>query len=329
MEKIFESIWYSKFSLFSFALLPFSILFYVLIKVRLYLYDYDLLHKYTSGKPSIIVGNLTVGGSGKTPFVIWLAKYLSAMGLKVGVVSSGYKAMLKTPVLVNEKSNPNLVGDEAVLIAKQTNSEIVSCGNRVDATKLLLNKKAIDVIIHDDGLQHYKLARDYEIALINDHKLFGNSFLLPAGPLREPKSRLNNVDIVAYTNSTNDKKFSIRSVNKTVINLVTNQSKNLKDFSSQKIHLVSGIASLENITKALDLYMINYTIHKYDDHHAFDGSEVCFDDDHPIFITDKDYVKLIEIKNNSIWVLDHYVEPNKLFINKINKDLSVILNYEN
>ena len=82
MEKFFESIWYSKFSLLSFALLPFSILFYVLIKVRLYLYDYDLLHKYISGKPSIIVGNLTVGGSGKTPFVIWLSKYLSAMGLK-------------------------------------------------------------------------------------------------------------------------------------------------------------------------------------------------------------------------------------------------------
>ena len=165
--------------------------------------------------------------------------------------------------------------------------------------------------------------------LINNHKLFGNSFLLPAGPLREPKSRLNNVDIVAYTNSTDDKKFSIRSINKTVVNLVTNQSKNLKDFSSQKIHLVSGIASLENITKALDLYMINYIIHKYDDHHAYDGSEVYFDDHHPIFITYKDYVKLVEIKNNNIWVLDHHVEPNKLLINKINKDLSVILNYEN
>ena len=329
MEKFFEIIWYSKFSLFYFILLPFSILFYVLIKIRLYLYDYGFLHKYISGKPSIIVGNITVGGSGKTPFVIWLAKYLSDMGLKVGVVSSGYKAILKTPVLVNEKSNPNLVGDEAVLIAKQTKSEIVSCGNRVDATKLLLNKKTIDVIIHDDGLQHYKLARDYEIALINDHKLFGNSFLLPAGPLREPKSRLNNVDIVAYTNSTDDKKFSIRSINKTVINLVTNESKNIKDFSSQTIHLVSGIASLETITEALDLYMITYIIHEYDDHHVYDGSEVCFDDDHTIFITYKDYVKLIEIKNNNIWVLDHYVEPNKLFINKINKDLNVILNYEN
>ena len=107
MEKFFESIWYSRFSLFSFILLPFSILFYVLIKIRLYLYDYNFLHKYTSGKPSIIVGNITVGGSGKTPLVIWLAKYLSGMGLKVGVVSSGYKAMIKTPVLVNEKSNPN------------------------------------------------------------------------------------------------------------------------------------------------------------------------------------------------------------------------------
>ena len=75
--------------------------------------------------------------------------------------------------------------------------------------------------------------------------------------------------------------------------------------------------------------MITYIIHEYDDHHVYDGSEVCFDDDHAIFITYKDYVKLIEIKNNNIWVLDHYVEPNKLFINKINKDLNVILNYEN
>ena len=329
MEKFFESIWYSRFSLFSFALLPFSILFYILIKIRLYLYDCNFLHKYISGKHSIVVGNITVGGSGKTPFVIWLARYLSDMGFKVGIVSSGYKAKLKTPVLVNEKSKPDLVGDEAVMIAKQTNCEIVSCGNRVDATKLLLYKKPIDVIIHDDGLQHYKLARDYEIALINNHKLFGNSFLLPAGPLREPRSRLNNVDIIAYTNTTDDKKFSIRSINKTVINLSTNQSKNIKDFSSQTIHLVSGIASLEAIIEVLDSYMITYNIHKYDDHHTYDGSEVCFDDDHPVFITYKDYVKLIEIKNNNIWVLDHYVEPNKLFINKINKDLSIILNYEN
>ena len=329
MEKFFESIWYSRFSLFSFALLPFSILFYILIKIRLYLYDCNFLHKYISGKPSIVVGNITVGGSGKTPFVIWLARYLSDMGFKVGIVSSGYKAKLKTPVLVNEKSKPDLVGDEAVMIAKQTNCETVSCGNRVDATKLLLNKKPIDVIIHDDGLQHYKLARDYEIALINNHKLFGNSFLLPAGPLREPRSRLNNVDIIAYTNTTDDKKFSIRSINKTVINLSTNQSKNIKDFSSQTIHLVSGIASLEAIIEVLDSYLITYNIHKYDDHHTYDGSEVCFDDDHPVFITYKDYVKLIEIKNNNIWLLDHYVEPNKLFINKINKDLSIILNYEN
>ena len=98
MEKFFESIWYSKFSLFSFILLPFSLLFYVLIKVRLWLYDNNFINTYISGKPSIVVGNITVGGSGKTPLVIWLAKYLSNKGLKVGIISSGYKAKFKTPV---------------------------------------------------------------------------------------------------------------------------------------------------------------------------------------------------------------------------------------
>lgn len=329
MEKFFESIWYSKFSLFSFILLPFSLLFYVLIKVRLWLYDNNFINTYKSGKPSIVVGNITVGGSGKTPLVIWLAKYLSNKGLKVGIISSGYKAKFKSPVFVNSKSNPHFVGDEAVLIAKQTHSEIVSCGNRVEATRLLLDKSLIDVIIHDDGLQHYKLDRDYEIALINNDKLFGNNLLLPAGPLREPKSRLNNVNIVAYTNTIDETKFSIRSINKSVINLTSGRSKNIKDFVSKKIHLVSGVASLETIIKVLDTNNIRYIIHKYNDHHIFDGSEVCFDDNTPVFITYKDYVKLVEIKNNNIWVLDHYIEPNKLFINKITKDLSVILNYEN
>ena len=183
MNKFFEQIWYSNFNVYSLILFPFSLIFLIIIKIRVILYRYGILVKYKSPTPLIIIGNITIGGTGKTPFIIWLANHLTKKGLKVGVISSGYKSTSKTPKIVRENSNANQVGDEAVLIAKYTDSIVVSGGSRVDATKLLTKISINDIILHDDGLQHYKLERDYEIILINSKNPFGNGLVLPAGPL--------------------------------------------------------------------------------------------------------------------------------------------------
>ena len=326
MNKFFEQIWRSSFNVYSLVLFPFSLIFFIIIKIRRTLYKYGILVKYKSPTPLIIIGNITIGGTGKTPFVIWLANHLANKGLKVGVISSGYKSTSKTPEIVNKNSDANQVGDEAVLIAKHTDSIVVSGGSRVDATKLLMSIRINDIILHDDGLQHYKLERDYEIILVNSKNPFGNGLLLPAGPLREPKSRLEDADIVAYTNDNNESTYSIASVSNSVINSVSKESKNIEDFTSKKIHLVTGIASLEMIIENLISYKIQCIPHKYDDHHIYDGSEVIFDDNHPVFITQKDYVKLSDINNKNIWIIDHKVEPNELLITKLNSDLNHLLN---
>ena len=237
MNKFFEQIWYSSFNVYSLVLFPFSLIFLIIIKIRRTLYKYGILVKYKSPTPLIIIGNITIGGTGKTPFVIWLANHLANKGLKVGVISSGYKSTSKTPEIVNKNSNANQVGDEAVLIAKHTDSIVVSGGSRVDATKLLTSISINDIILHDDGLQHYKIERDYEIILINSKNLFGNGLLLPAGPLRESKSRLEDADIVAYTNDNNESTYSIASISNSVVNSVSEESKNIEDFTLMKIQL--------------------------------------------------------------------------------------------
>ncbi len=328
MQKFFERIWYSKLNIYSLALLPFSLIFYIVVNIRFFLYKYKILPRYKSKIPLIIIGNISVGGSGKTPFVIWLANYLLQKDLSVGVISSGYKGASTVPVFVTPKSSPKLVGDEAVLIAKYTNCSVISGGCRVEATKFLTDMKSTDVILHDDGLQHYKLERDFEIILINSDKLFGNNLLLPSGPLREPKSRLNDADIYAYMNSDNDQNYSINSNNTRITNPITAESRNMKEYSNKKVHLVTGIASVDSIIKTLKKHNIGYILHEYNDHHSFDGSEVIFDDDHPIFITQKDYVKLTEINDKNIWIIEHTIKPNKLFIDKINSELSSLLDYE-
>jgi len=325
MEQFLEKVWHSKFNIFSLILLPFSLLYFLVTKFKLYLYEHQFIKRYKSQTPLVIIGNITVGGTGKTPFVIWLANHLSNKGKKVGIISSGYKASLKIPTLVTGSSDPTQVGDEAVLIAKKTNCEVVSCGNRVEATKFITQKRAFDVLLHDDGIQHYKLDRDYEIILINNNKLLGNGLLLPAGPLRESKSRLETVDIVIYTNN-NKEPYSISSINNYVVNLASNESKNITDFSSNKVHLVSGIASIDAIIENLENKRIQYISHKYDDHHMFNGSEVIFDDNYPVFITQKDCVKLSGINNKNVWVIDHKIELSELLITKLDNDLTNLLN---
>ena len=212
----------------------------------------------------------------------------------MGVISSGYRGSSKKPIIVDDESMPLVVGDEAILLSQKTSAKIVSCGNRVEATKFLLARFEVNVIIHDDGIQHYALDRDYEIILIDNSKLFGNSFLLPAGPLRELKSRISRANISILMNHESNSVYAACSINKGIQNSITKEIKKFDQFKNKKVHLVAGIASIDNITFALDSHGVDYIVHKYEDHYQFSGNEFDAFDNNPIFLTSKDYVKLSE-----------------------------------
>ena len=329
MDKFFNNIWYARFNIFSILLLPFTLIYFIIITCRIYLYKFRFFKVNKFNVPVIIIGNISLGGSGKTPFCIWLVNYLESKNIRVGLISSGYKGSSRKPIIVDNKSSPLVVGDEAVLLFEKTSAKIVSCGNRVEATKLLLDAFDVNVIIHDDGIQHYSLDRDYEIILVDNDKLFGNGFLLPSGPLRELKSRITRANISILTNLQSNTVYAAYSVNKGIQNIVTKEIKNFDEFRNKKIHLVAGIASINNIISILDKHMIDYIAHKYDDHYQFSGNEFDSFSSDPIFLTSKDYVKLHTLDNKNIWVLLHEVIPNNLLIEKINQDLASILKYEN
>ena len=329
MEKFFNNIWYSRFSIFIVVLLPITFIYWLIISLRLFLYNIKFFKITKFNIPIIIIGNLTVGGSGKTPLCIWLANYLLSKKVRVGIVSSGYKSSSTEPQLIGNNSDPSIVGDEAILLYLQTKAIIVSGGDRVAATRYLLESSECDIIIHDDGLQHYALARSYEIGIIDADRFFGNGFLLPYGPLREPSNRINKCDMIAYSNASKHdiKKPSIFSKCNFVQNSITKEIKSLDEFSGKEIHLVIGIANISRILNNLKIKNIKTTLHHYNDHYAYTGNECEFHDEKSVFLTMKDYVKLKSSGNEKIWVMQHYVEPNEYFIEKLNKDLSNI-NYE-
>lgn len=185
------------------VLWPVSMLFGVVAGVRRLLYRHGWLSTYRASVPVIVVGNITVGGSGKSPLVVALAHHLKDAGYRVGIVCRGYKAddSVKVPLEVDASTPTHLAGDEAVMIAQATDCPVVVDKKRSAAIAYLLKQNKIDVVLSDDGLQHYAMQRDIEIVVVSEFAGFGNGFLLPAGPLREPKSRLSTVDFVVRSSS--------------------------------------------------------------------------------------------------------------------------------
>ncbi len=338
IKKILKKTWYSKIGILSILLSPVALIFLITIKIKYFLYYRSILKKKNFKIPIVIIGNVTVGGSGKTPFCIWLANHLTKKGLTIGIVSSGYRGSSNSPQVVTHNSNPDIVGDEAYMLHKLTSSIVVSGGNRIEATQLLVESDNFDLILHDDGLQHYALARNYEILMIDSIHLYGNKMLLPSGPLREPLNlakKRANIEIV--TNLNDIKKFENNSLsqyhiithNKEVENTANKIVKPIDSFANNKVHLVTGIAHNDLILLSLLKYNIDVYIHEYDDHHKFTSNDLKFNDSCPIFITMKDYVKLSKVNNKNLWVLKHEIKPSEMLINKIDDDINRLVCYEN
>ena len=263
--------------------------------------------------PVLVVGNLTVGGTGKTPFVIWLVKQLRERGLKPGVVSRGYGSRGgRNPVSVPATgADPGLVGDEPPILARRTGVPVVICRDRVKAVRHLVGKHDVDIVVSDDGLQHYALARDIEIAVIDGDRGFGNGRLLPSGPLREPASRLAEVDWIIA-----NRKPSGLAGNETVMhvrplffaNLQTGVKMAPDQFAVHypNVNAVAGVGNPDGFAETLSNLGLKLALYPLDDHHRFSGEEVRFDNDWPVVCTEKDAVKLrrLDIVLGHCWSLE-------------------------
>lgn len=251
--------------------------------------------------PVLVVGNIAVGGSGKTPVVAWLVGQLSAAGYRPGIVSRGYGGRTSRARLLAETDDPGDVGDEPLLLARRTGVPVAVGVDRPRAARLLVDEAACDVVVSDDGLQHYPLARDVEIAVV-DAQTLGNRWLLPAGPLREPLSRLSGVDVVvahgeldpALARACADVPvFDMQLVGDTLHSIEGEPSRTraLLELSGATVHAVAGIGRPERFFTQLRAAGLNVVPHPFPDHHPFVPEDLAFGDRAPCVMTSKDAVK--------------------------------------
>lgn len=300
--KIFESIWYQgEKNLNYYLLLPVSWVFFIVTLVRRKLYQFKILKSIHFKVPVIVVGNLTVGGTGKTPLVIYLAKLFAEKGLKAGIVMRGYGAKCQQfPRLVLPESDPDQMGDEAVLIARETHCPVVIDPKRPVAIAKLLSEFSIDVVLSDDGLQHYKMARDIEIVVVDALRKFGNGQLLPAGPLRETTARLHTADYVIYNGGQNPADINMQTIPGEIYHLV---NKRLLAKDHDRINAVAGIGHPERFFELLSAQGFDLIRHVFPDHHAYKAKDIQFDNVFPIVMTTKDAIKISAFANDRCYVM--------------------------
>ncbi len=289
----------------SILLLPVTYLFCALVTLRRLLYKIGFFRSWKAPVPVIVVGNISVGGTGKTPVVIALVDYLIQLGYKPGVVSRGYGGHYnKGALLLSAQTTPNEAGDEAVMVYKRTGSPVCVDRNRTRAIYTLLANKVCNVVISDDGLQHYAMRRDMELIVVDEKKLHGNQHCLPSGPLREPVSRLKHADFVLMNrqNPKNDGKSFTLTPTK-FISLDTNESREIDAFMHTRVHAVAGTASPERFFNTLNTLGIKITQHVFQDHFAYTPKDFINMKEYPIIMTEKDSVKCHDFGLENAWFL--------------------------
>ena len=311
-----QQAWYSG-ARWPLLLLPLSSLFWLIVMFRRLAYQLRILPTRRVNVPVIIIGNITVGGSGKTPLVAWLVEHLRQSGWTPGIVSRGYGGQSKTwPQAVTAQSNPEQVGDEPVMLALTTGCPVAVAPSRYAAAKMLL-EQGVDIIVADDGLQHYALARDIEIAVRDMQRGYGNRQLLPAGPLREPLGRLRSVDMEIVHGRGGDFRLEIE-----VVAPLSNDApaEPLLEFAGKTVHAVAGIGNPQRFFDALIAAGIIVIPHPFPDHHAFTEKEVAFKDDgHPVLMTAKDAVKCRHFAGAKHWYVPAVARVNADAMRQLDK----------
>ena len=300
--------WYRR-SPWLLLLTPLSLLFRIASGIRRFAYRSGMLRSYRPDVPVIVVGNISVGGTGKTPLVVWLVDYLRNKGYRPGIVARGYGGKASHwPQQVRADSNPATVGDEAVMLAGRTHCPMAVGPNRVAAASALLQHSDCDIILSDDGLQHYALQRDIEIVVIDGVRRFGTGFLLPAGPLREPVKRLDEVDLIVVNGLGAGREHSMQVRTGDVFRLIDGTQRSLSDFKSESVHAVAGIGNPQRFFRSLEQVVRSVEQHEFPDHHQFHSSDIEFDDGRPVLMTGKEAVKCRYFAGDNVWYVSAEVE---------------------
>lgn len=284
--------------------LPLAALYGYATGVRRRSYRHGWLRTQHLPVPVVVIGNIVTGGAGKTPLVIALVEALRARGYKPGVVSRGYGGSARTPRLLDARPDPAEVGDEPALIRLHTVAPVAIGTDRPTAARLLLGED-VDVIVADDGLQHYALGRDVEVCVLDGERRLGNGLLLPAGPLREPESRLREVDFIVCNGgkpgpgevpmqlATNDAHPLIHS----------SKRRGLTEFTGQRVHAMAGIGNPRRFFDALRGYGIEVIEHPFPDHHRFGEHDLEFGDNAAVLMTEKDAIKCMAFAKDNWWAI--------------------------
>lgn len=284
---------------------------------------------YRAPVPVIVIGNLTVGGTGKTPLILWLIEHCRARGLRVGVVSRGYGAHPpQWPWRVEASQQASLAGDEPLLIVRRTGVPLVIDPNRGQAVRALLEMQPLDLILSDDGLQHYRLARDLEFVLIDAARRLGNERLLPRGPLREPVERLRAVDAILFNGASADSvdgfAFSLEPVS--LVEVRSGQELPLTHLpSGQALHAVAGIGNPQRFFATLEALHWRPIEHPFADHASYRPEQLVFSPELPVVMTEKDAVKCRAFAPPGWLYLKVEVRPSSGFVDWFDDRLTQLL----
>jgi len=273
---------------------------------------------YRAPVPVVVVGNITVGGTGKTPLILWLIEHCRRSGLRVGVVSRGYGA--KPPHLpwrVEAGHSAETAGDEPLLIVQRCGVPLMIDPDRSRAVEALLAREPLDLILSDDGLQHYRLARDLELVLIDAARGLGNRRCLPAGPLREPLERLQSVDALLYNGAPRDRDdgfaFSLQPT--ALVNLQTGERRPVDHFAKgQAVHAVAGIGNPQRFFNTLETLHWRPIPHAFADHAPYSAEVLNFTPSLPLVMTEKDAVKCRAFAQPDWWYLAVDALPSPAFV---------------
>ncbi|MDF3054678.1 MAG: tetraacyldisaccharide 4-kinase [Gammaproteobacteria bacterium] len=312
-------------------LLPFSWIYRIATSNKRYLYTAGYKKQIRFSIPIIVVGNITVGGTGKTPLIIALAHFLSQQGYRPGIVSRGYGG--KPPILplhVTTNTDPLMAGDEPVLIAQKTGSPVVISPDRAAAIQSLIKAYDCNVVLSDDGMQHYRMHRDIEIAVIDGQRRFGNGHCLPAGPLREPISRLKSVDFIISQGIAEPDEYLMKLVPEQIYALkYPNNSLDITQAQQNPIHAVAGIGHPERFFQQLRNMGFSILTHAFPDHHRYCPADISFPDEYPVIMTEKDAVKCKAFATPLHWCLPIQAKCDESFFSHLVEKLEkVILHLE-
>jgi len=328
-----EQLWY-RITLLHALLYPLSLVFRAAVALRRALYRAGILPVVRLPVPVAVVGNISVGGAGKTPLVLWLAGFLRDRGMQPGIVSRGYGGSSAAPQPVTAASDPGVCGDEAVMLAQRCDAPVWTGVDRAAAAqRLLAAHPGCNVIVTDDGLQHYRLARDVEIAVVDGVRGLGNGLLLPAGPLREPETRLTSVTAVIVNISHSPRvglrasappAFAMSLRAREFYNLLNPEHRAAAEhFHNRRVHAVAGIGNPQRFFEQLQHLGLTFNAHPFPDHHPFTPADLAFEDAEFIVMTEKDAVKCRLFATEICWALrvDAEVDPafGELVLRKLGK----------